>query len=210
MLDASQNPQLGFEPIHESRLESLDNFTSRMAQATDEARAALVKAADDMAWFYDVHWREAPRYSVGDKVWLSSENIRTTHPTKKLNYKWLSPYTINRVISHNAYQLTLPASFGQVHPVFSVTLLCPYDDDPITECQECHPPPPPPVVCDGIEEYEVEKILDSRIFRGKVEYLVHWKGYGVEEDEWRPSRDVRGSKRLVAEFHHTHPQAPRP
>ena len=144
----------------------------------------MVKAANDMAWFYDVHWHEAPKNSIGDKVWLSSENIRTTRPTKKLDYKWLSPYTIDRVISRNAYWLKLPASFGQVHPIFSVTLLRPYDDDPITECQEHHPPPPPPVVRDGIEEYEVEKILDSWIFRGKVEYLVCWKGYGVEEDEW--------------------------
>ena len=183
---------------------------SRMAQATDKARAALVKAADDMARFYDAHRREAPKYSVGDKVWLSSENIRTTRLTKKLDYKWLGPYTIDRVISRNAYRLKLPMSFGQVHPVFSVTLLRPYDDDPITERQERHPPPLPPVVHDSIEEYEVEKILDSQIFRGKVEYLVRWKGYGVEEDEWRPSRDVQGSKRLVAEFHRTHPQAPRP
>ena len=111
-----------------------------MAQATDEARAALVKAADDMARFYDAHWREALKYSVGDKVWLSSENIRMTRLTKKLDYKWLGPYTIDQVISCNAYWLKLPTSFGQVHPVFSVTLLCPYDDDPITECQEytCH------------------------------------------------------------------------
>ena len=38
MLDAGQNPRLGFEPICESRLESLDNFTSRMARATDGHR----------------------------------------------------------------------------------------------------------------------------------------------------------------------------
>ena len=37
MLDMGQNPQLGFKPICESRLESLDNFASRMAQATEEA-----------------------------------------------------------------------------------------------------------------------------------------------------------------------------
>ena len=55
MLDAGQNPRLGFEPIRESRLESLDNFASRMAQATEEAWAALVKAADNMAQFYDAH-----------------------------------------------------------------------------------------------------------------------------------------------------------
>ena len=117
-----------------------------MARATDEARATLVKAANDMARFYDVHQREAPRYSVGDKVWLSSENIRMTRLTKKLDYKWLGPYTIDRVISHNVYWLKLPASFGQVHPVISVTLLCPYDNDPITERQERHPPLLPPAV----------------------------------------------------------------
>ena len=70
MLDAGQNPRLRFKPIRESRLKSLDNFTSRMARATDEARATLVKAADDMAWFYDIHWRKAPKYIVGNKVWL--------------------------------------------------------------------------------------------------------------------------------------------
>ena len=64
MLDASQNPQLGFEPIHESQLKSLDNFVSRMAQVTDKARAALVKAADDMAQFYDAHQHKAPKYKL--------------------------------------------------------------------------------------------------------------------------------------------------
>ena len=48
MLDTGQNPQLGFEPIHESQLKSLDNLTSGMAQASDEVQAALVKAADNM------------------------------------------------------------------------------------------------------------------------------------------------------------------
>jgi len=140
MLDAGQNPQLGFKLIHESRLESLDNFASRMAQATDKARAALVKAANDMAQFYDAHQCEAPKYNVGDKVWLSSENIKTVRLMKKLDYKWLSPYVVKRVISRSAYQLKLPTSFGTVHPVFSVTLLCPFEGDSITERQERHPP----------------------------------------------------------------------
>ena len=160
-----------------------------MVWATNEAWAALVKAADDMAQFKDVHWCKASKYNIDDKVWLSSENIKTTCPTKKLDYKWLGPYTIEQVISHSAYWLKLPVSFSQVHPVliFSVTLLCPYDNDLIAECQEYHPPPLLPVICDSIEEYEVEKILNSQIFCGKVEYLVCWKGYDIKEDEWRPS-----------------------
>ena len=91
---------------------------------------------------------------------------------KKLDYKWLGPYIIEWVISRSAYRLKLPASFGNIHPIFSVTLLHPFEGDPIAKCQERHPPPPPPIVCDGIEEYEVEKILDSQIFHGRVEYLV--------------------------------------
>ena len=129
---------------------------------------------------------------------------------KKLDYKWLGPYVIEQVISHSAYWLKLPTSFGNIHPLFSVTLLRPFEGDPITECQEHHPPLPPPMICDGIKEYKVEKILDSRIFRGKVEYLVCWKDYGIEEDEWHPVHNVQGSKQLIAKFHHTHLQAPRP
>ena len=143
-------------------------------------------------------------------MWLSSENIRTVCPTKKLNYKWLGPYVVERVISHSAYQLKLPTSFGKIHLVFSVTLLHPFEGDLIAENQEHHPPPPPRIIHDSIEEYKVKKILDSWILHGKVEYLVCWKGYGVEEDEWRPAHNVQGSKQLVTEFHCTHPQAPHP
>ena len=142
-------------------------------------------------------------------MWLSSENVKTArdaaaHPTKKLNYKWLGPYVVEQMISRSAYQLKLPASFGKIHPIFSVSLLCPFEGDSIAEHQECHPLPPLPIVCDGIEEYEVEKILDSQILRGKVEYLVCWKGYGVEEDEWRPACDVQGSKQLTNSTAPTH------
>ena len=111
------------------------------------------------------------------------------------------------MISRSAYWLKLPTSFGKIHPIFSVTLLRLFEGDSIAEHQECHPLLPPPIIHGSIEEYEVKKILDSQILCGKVEYLVSWKGYGVEEDEWRPIHDVQGSKKLVAEFHHTHLQA---
>ena len=125
-----------------------------------------------MARFYDAHRCEAPKYNVGNKVWLSSEHIRTVCLTKKLDYKWLGSYVVEHVISHSAYWLKLPTSFSKIHPIFSVTLLHPFKGDLITECQEHHPLPPPPIVCHGIKEYKVEKILESWILHGKVEYLV--------------------------------------
>src|SRR5882672_9878799 len=101
----------------------LNEFTSRMEAATKEAHSALSWVADDMAHFYDAHRREAPLYAVGDKVWLNGQNITMTHLMKKLDHKWLGPYPIDKVISWSAYQLKLPLSFGQTHPIFSVTLL---------------------------------------------------------------------------------------
>ena len=194
------------EPIRETRLEALDEFTTRMSQATQEARSALSKAADDMACFYDLHRQTAPVYKVGDKVWLNAPNITTTRPMKKLDHKWLGPYAINKVVSRNAYGLQLPESFGRTHPVFSVVLLQPYHQDLIPERQT--PPPPPPVIHDGIQEYEVERILDSQFFRGKLEYLVHWKGYGAADDLWIPERDVSGARRLVTVFHRQNSEVP--
>src|SRR5882724_13482481 len=123
MMDMGQNPQLGIEPLRESCLETLNDFSSQMEVATKEACLALSQVADDMARFYDAHRREAPLYMVGEKVWLNGKNITTTHPMKKLDHKWLGPYPVDKVISRNTYRLKLPSSFSQTHPVFLVTLL---------------------------------------------------------------------------------------
>jgi len=68
MMDTGQNPQLSIEPLRESHLETLNDFTTQMEAATKEAHLALSRAADNMAHFYDAHWREAPLYTVRDKV----------------------------------------------------------------------------------------------------------------------------------------------
>ena len=68
MLDNGQHPRLEVEPIRETRLETLREFTDHMEIATNEACSALQRAADDMAHFYDIHHQHAPTYKVDDKV----------------------------------------------------------------------------------------------------------------------------------------------
>jgi len=99
MMDTRQNPVLGIEPSRKSYLEMLNDFASRMEVAMKEAHSALVRAADDMAQFYDAHQKEAPLYVVRDKVWLNGQKITMTHLMKKLDHKWLGLYPVNKVMS---------------------------------------------------------------------------------------------------------------
>jgi hypothetical protein len=52
------------------------------------------------------------------------------------------------------------------------------------------------------EEYEVEDILASRHNRRKkrVEYLVHWLGYGPEHDSWQTAPDLRNAPDIMRKF----------
>jgi hypothetical protein len=65
-----------------------------------------------------------------------------------------------------------------------------------------------------MEEYEVERILDSRA-RGRgrkrrIEYLVQWAGYAYISTTWEPSEKVENCAELVDEFHAANPSKPRP
>src|SRR5207237_2380681 len=68
-------------------------------------------------------------------------------------------------------------------------------------------PPPPPDLQDGHFEYEVEALVASRWRRGRLEYLVHWRGYPIEERTWEPMRHLRRAKRLISAFHRLHSEA---
>ncbi|XP_026325309.1 chromobox protein homolog 3-like isoform X2 [Hyposmocoma kahamanoa] len=40
------------------------------------------------------------------------------------------------------------------------------------------------------EEYEVEKVIDSKKIKGKLHYLIRWKGYTAESDTWEPENTL--------------------
>ncbi|MGL5598962.1 MAG: hypothetical protein ACRDDA_12840 [Aeromonas sp.] len=57
--------------------------------------------------------------------------------------------------------------------------------------------------------YRVGKILRSRRRAGRLEYLVHWEGYGPEERSWTLHSDILDPS-LLSDFHQAHPDQPRP
>ena len=126
----------------------------------------------------------------------------------KLAKRYYGPFQVLKSLNKTAYQLKLPTSWKRKHLVFHESILVPYHP-PVFPSQK-KPSPPPPIVIDEEEEWEVEEVLDLRVKRGKLEYLVHWKGYTKEDNSWEPSDNLKNSKRVVSDFHKTHPATPRP
>ena len=54
----------------------------------------------------------------------------------------------------------------------------------------------------------MEEVLNSRLKRGKLEYLVKWSGYTDDHNTWEPKLNLTNSKELINNFHKSNPSAP--
>ncbi|KAI0990988.1 hypothetical protein K3495_g17199, partial [Podosphaera aphanis] len=148
--------------------------------------------------------KPAPQYQVGDLVFLSAKNIRTTRNSQKLDWRKLGPFAIKDVISSHAYRLDLPNTM-KIHPVFHVSLLEPYANDPVIGQTQS---PPPPIIVDGEEEYMVKEIYDSRLTKQfGLQYLVKW--IGENDPTWEPAVNLDDTV-AVEIFHNDYPSKPGP
>ena len=157
----------------------LDQFKEAQAQAQN----LMIKA--QKSW---VKHRDRPKYKEGNLVWLEGKNLHTAQPTPKLGVRRHGPFKVVQVMSPVNYCLELPTQWS-IHPVFHINLLTPYCKTIMHGANyQC----PPPDLVDNTEEYEVKKILDSRLFsrRQRLQYLVKWKGYPDSDNMWVDKDDV--------------------
>lgn len=194
MLNWGRNPQKGIEGKRESTVEAATDFVKRMEELRKEAEAALERAAQDMKTHFDRRHEAEPEFQKDNEVLLEGENLKTNRPTKKLEHRRFGPFKVDKKIGQRAYHLKLPATW-RVHPVFHVSKLVPYHRGDHTRSE-----PPPPDLIDGEPEQEVEDILDDRVRRGKKQFLVKWKGFPMEENEWLTEEDLIHAKQLLNKY----------
>ena len=116
-------------------------------------------------------------------------------PSKKLMERYVGPYMIKEVVSSNAVKLQLPSSM-RIHPVVNVSRIVRYREQVKGQKVE----EGKPVEIEGVEEWEVEKILNKKKIRGVVKYLVQWKGFTVEGDTWERKENLKNVEELIKEF----------
>ena len=84
----------------------------------------------------------------------------------------------------------------RIHPVVNVSWIVRYKE----QVEEQKKEEGKPVEVEGVEEWEVEKILNKKKIRGVEKYLVQWKGFTAEGDTWEREENLKNVEELIKEF----------
>jgi hypothetical protein len=151
-------------PATEDRIDWIKNICIATQDLHEKARQTMTECIKG----------PLPKLEVGQKVWLDSRNLPIRAPSRKLSAKRVGPFEITKKLGPVNYELKLPKSW-KVHPRFHIGLLW-----PVTENNKYgnHFENPPPDLVEGEEEWEIKDIVHHcKTCCGKIEYLIHWKGY---------------------------------
>jgi len=151
---------------------------------------------EEMKRYVDQSRKETEEWKKRDRVMLSMKDlVFKERPVHKLVEKYVEPYEIEEVVSSNAVKLRLLSSM-RIHLVVNVSRVVQYRE----QIKEQKKEEEKPIKVEGIEEWEVEKVLNKRKIRGVEKYLVCWKGFTVEHDSWERREDLGNAKAIVEDF----------
>ena len=120
--------RMGFDIRKKGKNEKAEDFVREMKERYEEARAALVKAQEEMKRQVDRNRKEAEEYRVGDKVLISTKDFSMElmkRAMKKLTEKFIGPYVVRKIVLENVVELELPASL-RIHLVVNVRRIVKY------------------------------------------------------------------------------------
>jgi len=84
----------------------------------------------------------------------------------------------------------------RIHPVVNVSRIVRYKEQMKGQKKEEEKP----IEVEGVEEWEVEKILNKKKIRGVEKYLIRWKGFTAEGDTWEKKENLKNTVELIEKF----------
>jgi len=196
MANYGKELRMGGDIRRKGKVESATVFVERMKKVQEEAGAALRKTQEEMKRYVDRGRKETELWKKGDRVLLSTKDlVFKERPSKKLTERYMGPYTIEEVVSSNAVKLRLP-SLMKIHLVINVSQIVRYKEQVKGQKKE----EGKPIEVEGVEEWEVEKVLNKKKIRGVEKYLIRWKGFTAEGDTWEGKENLKNTEKLIDEF----------
>lgn len=195
--DAGRHPRLAKLVESPSVVPAVDALVDRLSTLSGAIRDHLQSAQEQQKFYHD-QYRRAARFEIGDQVLLDASAVprwqaHVNRQSQKLLPTRFGPFSVTAKDQKDNYTLELPALL-KIHPVFHVSRLSPYHapNHPVT--------PPTPDLIDGYLEYEVDSILDKRIYRRQTQYLVKWKNLPLDEATWEPTHHLTNAQDLITDF----------
>ena len=181
----------------ESDMPAIEEWLQEIKDTQQAAENNILHAQEHMKKQADKKRREV-KFSEGDLVLLDRRHLKLPGAlTKKFSAPYVGPFRVLEVRPAGAYKIELPRPMKRLHPVFHVSLLKKY-----TKAHESRRVnrQPGPILVDEVDEWEVEAILTSKIRYGTMQYLVRYKGWGFEEDEWKKKEALVNCKTILRKF----------
>ena len=168
MANYGKELRMGGDIRRKGKVESATAFVERMKKVQEEAEVALRKMQEEMKRCADRGRKETKVWKKGDRVLLSTKDlVFKERSTKKLTERYVGPYAIEEVVSSNVVKLRLPSSM-RIHPVINVSQIVKYKEQVKGQKKE----EGKPIEVEGVEEWEVEKILNKKKIREVEKYLI--------------------------------------
>ncbi|MBW0490939.1 hypothetical protein O181_030654 [Austropuccinia psidii MF-1] len=139
-----------FDSVHITQDMPSGNLSTKIQSVEKDVKRELDASINRFKRYSDKSRASPPVFNPSAMVWLSSKNIKSTRPTKKLSEEWLGPFPI-------------------LKEVFHISLLEPVKTSTIANR---HQEPAPPITIEEEEEWEVSQVLDSKLKRRNLWYLV--------------------------------------
>lgn len=175
------------------------DLLSTIESTIQQARMNIFEAQEKQRAAYNKRRRTAPSLTVGDQVLVKREGINwdaDSQRSAKAKLPFLGPFPITNILQNDNIEVKLPIGL-HIHPVFHTSNLMPYID-PRKHFPQRITDEHPGVLLDGNGDpvYEIDTILDTRIYRKKRQWLIQWKGYGAADNLWTPDEDVVGRESI--------------
>ncbi|KAI0993657.1 hypothetical protein K3495_g14527 [Podosphaera aphanis] len=182
-------------------------FDWRAAEKPTNARETLAQSeAKRMLSRIEESWTWAKKNLEKAQI-KKLRDVNPHHrPSRKLGHQNVGPFIIRRKIGWS-YELELPTSLKQVHPVFHAKLLRKDPQNPVPG-QEL-PDPEEIFVIPGEQEFAVESIRAVKLVRRQLKYRANWLGCD-EDPVYYPASNFIYSPHLLRKFHMEHQDLPGP